>query len=156
MIVERFRALEVVGFSRRCFLSQRPKRFVNRHELFGVQIMRSFRTSRGIGGFFFPSHAVSELDRFAAVFRVRAKHANIVSIIAILHFFPFHGDVQFFFGYGLEGVGLGQRYPDAGLAFDLWKFNSINELELIRPFYDAWTVSSVSRNRDSQQKYQEN
>jgi hypothetical protein len=65
------------------------------------------------------------------------KHTNVVSIIPILHFLPFHWDVHLFLGHGLKAIGLGQRYPDASLAFDLRKFNSINELELIRAFDDA-------------------
>jgi hypothetical protein len=54
----------------------------------------------------------------------------------------------------LKGIGLGQRYPDASIAFDLRKFNSIDELELIRAFNDAWIVSSASCNCDCKEKYQ--
>jgi hypothetical protein len=37
----------------------------------------------------------------------------------------------------LKAIGLGKGYPDESLAFDLRKFNSINELELIGAFDDA-------------------
>src|SRR5438874_1771477 len=84
------------------------------------------------------------------------KHANIVAVVPVLHSFPFYRDIQFFLSDGLKGIGLRQRYPNTGLAFDLWKFNSIDELELIRAFDDARIVSSASRNYDRQEKYQEN
>ncbi len=73
--------------------------------------------------------AIADLDGFVAVLRARIKHANIVAIISVLYFFPFYRDVQFFFSYGLKRIGFRQRYPNAGLAFDLWKFDSIDELE---------------------------
>ena len=86
------------------------------------------------------------------------KHANIVAVVPVLHSFPFYRDIQLFLSDGLKGIGLRQRYPNSGIAFYLWKFNSIDELELIRAFDDAWSVSCASRNRDRdrQEKYREN
>src|SRR4029077_6548427 len=60
---------------------------------------------------------------------------------------------ELFLGDSLKGIGLGQRYPDASIAFDLRKFNSIDELELIRALNDAWIVSSASCNCDRQKNY---
>jgi hypothetical protein len=53
----------------------------------------------------------------------------------------------------LKGIGLGQRYPDASLAFDLGKFYSIDELELVRAFDDAWIVNGASRKCARDEKY---
>src|SRR6266545_4981559 len=115
MIVERFRALEIVGFSRRSFLSERSESLVNRHQRFRAQVTLSFSTACGVGCFLLASHAVSNLDSFAAVSRLRINHTDIVGIIPVLNLFPFHWDVQLFFDHSLKGISLGQRYPDAGL-----------------------------------------
>src|SRR5438128_3672754 len=155
MIIKRLRALEIIGFSSLRFLSLRPKGFVNRYELFRSQVTRNFGTVCGVCSLLLTNHAISHFDGLAAIRRLRIEHANIIAIITVLHFFPFHWDVQFFLGHGLKGIGLCQRYPDTGFAFNLWKFNSIDELELIGAFDDAWTVSSASRNRVRQEKYRE-
>ncbi|MGA7274981.1 MAG: hypothetical protein WBX14_09080 [Candidatus Udaeobacter sp.] len=52
----------------------------------------------------------------------------------LLNLFPFHWDIELFLGDSLKAIGLCQRYPDASIAFDLRKFNSIDELELIGVF----------------------
>ena len=52
VVVERFRAFEVVVFSSRRFLSKRPEGFVNRHQFFRAQVTRSFCTIGGVGCLF--------------------------------------------------------------------------------------------------------
>src|SRR5204862_2096463 len=107
-----------------------------------------------VGCFFFTHDAISQLDRLAAIRRLRMQHADIIAIVPVLNLFPFHWDIELFLGNSLKGIGLGQRYPDASIAFDLRKFHPVDALELIRAFNDAWIVSSASRNCDCQEKYQ--
>jgi len=79
------------------------------------------------------------------------QHADIIGVIAVLHFFPFHWDVQLLFGDRLKAVGLCQRYPDAGLAFDLRQFDSVNELEPIGTLDYAGLASSTCSERACQE-----
>src|SRR4029077_8159328 len=134
---------------------ERSEGFIDGHQLFRAKVMRSFRFGCGIGDLLFADDAVADLDRFATIRRLWIDHANIIAVIAVLHLFPFHWDAQFFFGHSLKSIGLCQRDPDAGLAFDLWKFDLIDEFELVRAFDDAWIVSSANRNRGRQEKYRD-
>src|SRR6266567_6651960 len=152
MIIKRFRPFEIVVFPCSRFLSEPPEGFINRHQLLRAQVTRSFRTACSVGGLLLTNHAVSHLDGFTAVRRLRIEHANIIAVIAVLYFFPFHWDVQFVLGHSLKGVGLRQRYPDAGFSFDLRKFDSIDKFKLIRAFDDAWGVSSADRTRARHEK----
>src|SRR6266498_4729415 len=153
MVIERLCTFEIVGFSRCRFLSQCLESFIDRHQFFRAQVTRSVCTACGISSLLLTNHAISHFDSFAAVFRLGVEYANIVAVIAVLYFFPFHWDVQLFLGHSLKGIGLRQRYPDTGFSFDLWKFNSIDELELVRAFDDAGIVGSASPKRDRQKKY---
>src|SRR5439155_8610070 len=99
---------------------------------------------------------ISQLDRLAAIRRLRMEHADIIAIVPVLNLFPFHWDIELFLGDSLKGIGLGQRHPDASIAFDLRKFHSIDELEFIRALDNARIISSASRNSYRQQKYREN
>src|SRR5438270_12239711 len=150
MIVKRFCTFEVIGFSRRSFLSKRFERFVNRHKLFGMQVTRSFCTACGIAGLFFASYPVYDLDSFVAIRRLRIDDTNIIGVIPVLHLFPLHWNVELFLDHSLKCIGFRQRYPDTSLAFNLRKFDSIDELELVSALDDVWIVSST-RNRDSQE-----
>src|SRR5438552_500299 len=78
------------------------------------------------------------------------EHADVVAVIAILHFFPFDRDAQLLRGHGLKSIGLGQRYPHAGLAFDLRQSDPINKLELIGSFDNARLAGGVHRERTAQ------
>jgi hypothetical protein len=52
--------------------------------------------------------------------------------------FPFRLNIQLFDGHGLKCVRLRQRYPDAGLACDFRRFNSITSShELVSAFDNA-------------------
>src|SRR5205807_5694693 len=130
MIVQRFRAIEIVSFSRRRFLSERPEGFVNRYQFLRTQITCGFCILRRIRRFFLAHDTVSHLDRFAAIFRPELENTNVIAILAVMSLFPSHWNIQLFDGHGLKGVGLCQRYPDVSLACDVWKFNSINKLKL--------------------------
>ena len=78
------------------------------------------------------------------------EHADVIGVIAVMHFFPFHWDVQFLLGHSLKAVGLCQRYPDAGFAFDLRQFDPVNELELIGTFDNAGRIGSTCGERACQ------
>src|SRR5438477_6320709 len=93
VIVQRFRSLEVIGFSGCGFFGERLKRFVYRHQFFRPKIPRGICVSCRIGGFFPPHHLVSQLDCFATVLRLRINHANVIAVIAVLNLIPFHRDV---------------------------------------------------------------
>ena len=84
------------------------------------------------------------------------EDANVVAVIAILHFFPLHRDVHFFLGHGLKGIGFRQWYPDVGFSFDRRKFDSIDEFELVRAFNNTWVVSTAHRKRAGHEKHREN
>src|SRR5262249_29392904 len=86
----------------------------------------------------------------------RIQHANIVAVVSVLYSFPFYRDVQLFLSNSLKRIGFRQRYPDAGLAFNVRKFDSIDELELVRAFNDGWIICSATRHHESQEKYEEN
>src|SRR5207247_10287822 len=129
MIVERFRSIEIILLIRHRFLRERSERLVDWYELFRAQVPRSICAACGVGGFLSAFDTVSQLDRFAAVRRLWMQHADIVGVIAVLHFFPFHWDVQLFFGDRLKAVGLCLRDPDAGLPFALLQFDSVNALK---------------------------
>jgi hypothetical protein len=79
------------------------------------------------------------------------QHTNIVAVIAVLHFFPFHWDVQLVLGHVLKGIGLCEWYPDPGLAFDLRQFDPVNELELIGTFDNAGRIGSTCSERACQE-----
>src|SRR5204862_5160287 len=96
------------------------------------------------------NNAVAHFDGFAAVSGLRMQDANVIAIIPVLNLFPFHWDVQLFNGHSLKGVRFCQRYPDAGLPCDLWKFNAIDKLELIRAFDNAGLTGSANRKRAGQ------
>ena len=117
--------------------------------------MRSFRFGCGIGDLLFADDAVADLDCFAAIRRLRIDHANIIAVIAVLHFFPFHWDTQFFFGHSLKSIGLCERDPDAGLALDLWNFNLVDEFKLICSFDDTRIIRSAVRDGCRQEKYRD-
>ena len=72
------------------------------------------------------------------------QHADVIGVIAILHFLPLHWDVQLLLSHGLKAVGLCQRYPNAGLTLDLWQFDSVNKLELVGTFDNAGLAGSGS------------
>ena len=145
MIIERFRAFEIAGFSSGRFLGKCPESFVNWHQPFRTQITGSVGIAGWVSGFF-PAHdAVFHLDRFTAVVRLGIENADVIAVVAVVNLFPFHRDIQFLFGDGLKGIGLCKRYPDTGLAFDLRQFNSIHELELIRALDDSRIISSTNR-----------
>jgi hypothetical protein len=147
VIVQRFRPLEVIGFSDYGFLGKRLKRFVYRDQFFRTKISRGVRISCRVGGFFLAHDLVSQLDCFATVLRLRVDHANVIAVIAVLNLVPFHRDVQFFHTYGLKSICLRERYPDACGTGDFWKFDAINELKFIGAFDDAGLTGSVSGER---------
>src|SRR5437870_12804329 len=147
MIVERFCSIEIILLIRHRFLRERSERLVDWYELFRAQVPRSICAACRIGCFFLSFDTVSQLDRFAAVCRLRMQHADIVGVIAVLHFFPFHWDVQLLLGDRLKAVGLCQRYPDAGLTLDLRQFDSVNELKPIGTFDNARLASSTYSER---------
>src|SRR6266700_3787786 len=105
MIIKRFRPFEIVVFPCSRFLSERPEGFINRHQFFRGQVTRSFRTACRVGGLLLTNHTISHLHGFTAVRRLRIEHANIIAVIAVVHFFPFHRDVQLVLGHGLKSVG---------------------------------------------------
>src|SRR5438876_7681530 len=88
MIVQSFRAIEIVSFSGRRFLSERSEGFVNRYQFLRTQVACSFCIVRRIGGFFLAHDTVSHLDRFAAVFRPGLENTNVIAILAVVSLFP--------------------------------------------------------------------
>src|SRR5207249_11823560 len=67
MIVQRFRALEIIGFSRDRIARQRFECLVHRNELFRPEITRDIFTVGGISGFLSPNDTISQLDCLSAV-----------------------------------------------------------------------------------------
>src|SRR4030095_3891755 len=137
VIVQRFRPLKIIVFSRYSFLSKRLERFVYRHQFFRAKIPRGVCIARRVSSFFLAHDLVSQLDRFATVLRLRIDNANVIAVIAVLNLIPFHRDVLFFQTYGLKSICLRERYPDACGAGDFRKFDAINELKLVGAFDDA-------------------
>ena len=156
MIVQRFRPLEVIGFSGCRFLGKRLKRFVYRHQFFRPKIPRGVCIACRIGGFFLAHHLVSQLDRFATVLRLRIDHANVIAVIAVLNLVPFHRDVQLFHTYGLKSICLRERYPDASGAGDFRKFDAINELKFIGAFDDAGLTGGMNGDRAGEEQSRRN
>ena len=67
VMIERFRAFEIVAVSRGRFLSQGPERFVDWHQFFWTQVTRSFRIGCRISRFLLADYAVSNFDGFVAI-----------------------------------------------------------------------------------------
>ena len=102
-------AIEIIGFSCHSLLGKCFELFIDRNQFFRTQITRGFRIICAIGGFFLAHDPISHLDGLAAVLRFERKHANVVSIIAVLNLVPFDGRVQFFDGHVLKNIGLRER-----------------------------------------------
>src|SRR6476620_8571023 len=156
VIVQRFRPLEVIGFSGYGFLGECLKRFVYRHQFFRPKIPRGICLACRIGDFFLAHDLISQLDRFAPVLRLRIDHANVIAVIAVLNLVPFHRDIQLFHSYGLESVCLRERYPDASGASDFRKFDAINELKFIGAFDDAGLTDGMNGKRGGEEKRRSN
>src|SRR5690242_18503595 len=141
MIVKRFGTLHLVGFSgdslpRNCFES-----LVERHQLFWAEITLRVRFIREISSLLFSHYPIAQLDDLAAVLRSRIKHTNIVAIVAIMHFLPFHWDAEFIDADGLKSVRPCKRHPKMRLTIDQRQLHPVDEFKLVRAGDDSSLIS---------------
>ncbi len=153
MIIECFRAVEIIFFSGGRLFGQRLECLVRRDQLLRPQKTRRIVALCEVSAFLFAHHEVAQLDSLTAICRLRMQHTDVVAVIAVLHFFPFDRDTDFLLRDGLKRIGLGQWNPEPRVAFDLGEFNPVNELEFIGALDDARFIGGLSRQRSDENEH---
>ena len=142
MMVQRFCALDVIGFSGDSLLRNCFESLVERDQLFWAEIARHVRFTRKISALLFSQYAVAQLDDFTAVLRAGIKHTNIVTVIAVLHFLPFDWDAAFIDTHGLKSVRPRERHPKARFAIDRWQPHPIDKFKLVGAGNDGRLITA--------------
>jgi len=154
VIVERFGALDLIGFSDDRLLRNCFEGLVERHQLFRPEIARHIRFTRNVSALLFSQYAITQLDDFAAVLRARIKHTNIVTVIAVMHFLLFDRDADLIDTHVLKSVRSCERHPKARLAIDRRQLYPIDKFKLVGAGNDLRLITAKDWHRSNKSECQ--